>query len=84
MPLVKRDVRMILLRDNPVRSESSFDFIASYDAMMTAPADDLCFPCGEDRATTFYTTGTTGEPKAVAFSHRQLVLHTMGLWLDWG
>jgi fatty-acyl-CoA synthase len=30
-------------------------------------------------ATTFYTTGTTGAPKAVCFSHRQLVLHTLGV-----
>jgi len=30
-------------------------------------------------ATTFYTTGTTGLPKAVCFSHRQLVLHTLGV-----
>jgi len=30
-------------------------------------------------ATTFYTTGTTGMPKAVCFSHRQLVLHTLGV-----
>jgi len=30
------------------------------------------------RATTFYTTGTTGLPKGVYFSHRQLVLHTLG------
>ena len=29
------------------------------------------------RATTFYTTGTTGNPKGVYYSHRQLVLHTM-------
>ncbi len=29
------------------------------------------------RATTFYTTGTTGLPKGVHFSHRQLVLHTL-------
>src|SRR5258705_7866398 len=29
------------------------------------------------RATTFYTTGTTGLPKGVYFSHRQLVLHTI-------
>ncbi|MDA7848126.1 AMP-binding protein, partial [Sulfurospirillum sp.] len=29
-------------------------------------------------ATTFYTTGTTGMPKGVYFSHRQLVLHTLG------
>lgn len=28
-------------------------------------------------ATTFYTTGTTGNPKGVYFTHRQLVLHTL-------
>jgi fatty-acyl-CoA synthase len=28
-------------------------------------------------ATIFYTTGTTGNPKGVYFSHRQLVLHTL-------
>jgi fatty-acyl-CoA synthase len=31
------------------------------------------------RATTFYTTGTTGDPKGVYYSHRQLVLHTLSL-----
>ena len=30
-------------------------------------------------ATLFYTTGTTGLPKGVYFSHRQLVLHTYSL-----
>lgn len=31
------------------------------------------------KATTFYTTGTTGNPKGVYFSHRQLMLHTFGV-----
>ncbi len=31
------------------------------------------------RATIFYTTGTTGLPKGVSFTHRQLVLHTLAL-----
>jgi fatty-acyl-CoA synthase len=30
-------------------------------------------------ATTFYTTGTTGDPKGVCFTHRQLVLHTLAV-----
>ena len=87
MPLVKRKVRLILLRDDPVQDpECSFDFVTSYDEMMAGPATDFEFPDFDEgtRATTFYTTGTTGEPKAVAYSHRQLVLHTMGLLAGFG
>ena len=36
------------------------------------------------RATIVYTTGTTGDPKGVQFSHRQLVLHTMGVAVSAG
>ncbi len=82
MPLVKRDVRLILLRDDPAQDpDCSFEFVTSYDAMMADPATNFEFPDFDEatRATTFYTTGTTGQPKAVAYSHRQLVLHTMGL-----
>ncbi|SNZ19556.1 fatty acid--CoA ligase [Cohaesibacter gelatinilyticus] len=35
-------------------------------------------------ATLFYTTGTTGSPKGVSYSHRQLVLHTLGLLAGFG
>ena len=82
LPLVKRDVQLILLSENSsCDPKSSFEFITSYDAMMAQPVDHFEFPDFDERlwATTFYTTGTTGEPKAVAYSHRQLVLHTMGL-----
>ena len=82
LPLVKRDVQLILLSENSsCDPKSSLEFITSYDAMMAQPADHFEFPEFDERlwATTFYTTGTTGEPKAVAYSHRQLVLHTMGL-----
>jgi fatty-acyl-CoA synthase len=52
-----------------------------YEALLAAADPYFDFPeLDEDgRATTFYTTGTTGLPKGVYFSHRQLVLHTMAV-----
>ena len=87
MKLVTRKVRLILLRDDPRQvPDTTFDFITSYDDMLATPADGFTFPDFDEgaRATTFYTTGTTGEPKAVAYTHRQLVLHTMGILAGFG
>ena len=87
MKLVTRRVRLILLRDDPRQvPDTTFDFITSYDDMLATPADGFTFPDFDEgaRATTFYTTGTTGEPKAVAYTHRQLVLHTMGVLAGFG
>ena len=87
MPHVTREVRLILLRDDPaVEPDTAFSFITSYDAIMGEADEGFDFPDFEEnrRATTFYTTGTTGDPKAVAYSHRQLVLHTMGVLAGFG
>ena len=87
MPHVTREVRLILLRDDPaVEPDTAFSFITSYDAIMGEADEGFNFPDFEEnrRATTFYTTGTTGDPKAVAYSHRQLVLHTMGVLAGFG
>jgi fatty-acyl-CoA synthase len=56
-------------------------FATEYEAMLSASATSYVFPDFDEntRATTFYTTGTTGLPKGVYFSHRQLVLHTITL-----
>jgi fatty-acyl-CoA synthase len=54
-------------------------FDAEYEALLAASGPWCDFPDFDEntRATTFYTTGTTGQPKGVYFSHRQLVLHTL-------
>jgi fatty-acyl-CoA synthase len=56
-------------------------FNTEYEAMLSASATSYDFPDFDENtpATTFYTTGTTGLPKGVYFSHRQLVLHTIAL-----
>ena len=52
-----------------------------YEACLAAETPDPVLPAPDEnrRATLFYTTGTTGAPKGVSFSHRQLVLHTLAL-----
>lgn len=75
-----RTVRALVIMDDEERSlPDGFD--DDYERLVTGPAGDYRFPeIGEDaRATTFYTTGTTGEPKGVYFSHRQLMLHTFAV-----
>ena len=59
----------------------SIPFATEYEVMLAASATTYEFPDFDEntRATTFYTTGTTGLPKGVYFSHRQLVLHTIAL-----
>jgi len=56
------------------------DESCEYEKMLITCKDDFEFPEFDENtiATTFYTTGTTGMPKGVYFSHRQLVLHTLG------
>ena len=57
-----------------------------YEALMAEASTDYDFPDFDENsvATTFYTTGTTGNPKGVYFSHRQLVLHTLSTAMTLG
>ena len=70
---------IVLLSDSGESPASKVSFTAAYETMMDGAATTRDFPdFNEDtQATVFYTTGTTGNPKGVYFSHRQLVLHTL-------
>ncbi len=61
------------------RADSSFAWDGEYEALLAAADPAHEFPDFDERttATTFYTTGTTGNPKGVYYSHRQVVLHTL-------
>lgn len=77
-----KTVRVIVeLKDQPERISTSLALHAEYEQMLAAASDSFEFPDFDEdtQATTFYTTGTTGDPKGVYFSHRQLVLHTLAI-----
>lgn len=68
----------ILLDDGEGPQDTGLTMHGEYEALLADAAPEFDFPELDEntRATTFYTTGTTGLPKGVYFSHRQLVLHT--------
>ena len=71
--------KFILIDDGGEVAPHHFQFEGEYEKMLADASPKFDFPEFDEntRATTFYTTGTTGLPKGVYFSHRQLVLHTL-------
>jgi fatty-acyl-CoA synthase len=71
--------KFILLSDTGDAPATTLPLAGEYEALLAASTPLQDFPDFDEntRATTFYTTGTTGLPKGVFFSHRQLVLHTL-------
>lgn len=77
----ERSPTLVLLADGSPPPDTELDFATEYEAMLQAAGSSYPFSDFDEnsRATTFYTTGTTGAPKGVFFSHRQIVLHTLGV-----
>jgi fatty-acyl-CoA synthase len=73
--------QLVLLNDTGKASETALAPASDYEILLSHASPDYAFPELDEnaQATTFYTTGTTGLPKGVYFSHRQLVLHTLGV-----
>jgi fatty-acyl-CoA synthase len=71
--------KIVLLSDSAERTATSLPVDAEYELLLASSCAEFEFPELDEntRATSFYTTGTTGLPKGVSFSHRQLVLHTL-------
>ncbi|MRG54607.1 long-chain-fatty-acid--CoA ligase [Phyllobacterium sp. SYP-B3895] len=76
LPKVKT---LILMSDRAVPEVGGLTFAGNYEELLRGASPGYEFPDFDENtlATTFYTSGTTGSPKGVYFSHRQLVLHSL-------
>ena len=74
----------VLLANAGEKHETSLNITGTYEELLSGSLPLKEFPDFDEntRATTFYTTGTTGMPKGVYFSHRQLVVHTLSALID--
>jgi fatty-acyl-CoA synthase len=78
-PKLPKVRELVVLSDRQAVTAGGLRFAGEYEDLLADASPDYNFPDFDEntQATTFYTTGTTGLPKGVYFSHRQLVLHSM-------
>ncbi|MGE8359902.1 fatty acid--CoA ligase [Pseudomonas sp.] len=73
--------KTLLLTDGDETQADLPGLVGEYEHLLAAASPSYDFADFDENsvATTFYTTGTTGNPKGVYFTHRQLVLHTLSM-----
>jgi fatty-acyl-CoA synthase len=77
---------IVTIADGAGRSDTQLKVAAEYEELMQSASASYPFEDLDEntKATTFYTTGTTGNPKGVYFTHRHLVLHTLAVAITSG
>jgi fatty-acyl-CoA synthase len=78
--------KIVVIAENGNHVSRKRNYDAEYEQLLEGASTVYAFPDLDEntKATTFYTTGTTGNPKGVFFSHRQLMLHTLGVAMAFG
>jgi len=72
--------RVFVVSHESCAVESSHE---DYESLLASPADTFTYPDLDENeaAAMCYTSGTTGKPKGVVYSHRALALHSLSLAL---
>ena len=70
---------VIVLADGQPMPNTDLPVAGEYEALIEQASPEFAFAEFDENTTAaiFYTTGTTGDPKGVSYSHRNIVLHAM-------
>ncbi|WP_326957225.1 MULTISPECIES: long-chain fatty acid--CoA ligase [Brevibacterium] len=72
----------VVMSDRPASEiETSLPNVHFYEDLLAQASDEYDYPLIEETTAAYagYTTGTTGRPKGIYYSHRSIYLHTLSI-----
>ncbi len=76
-----KDLKFVLLCSKESMPESKLPNVHCFEDLLIGQPKSIEWPTLDERSASglCYTSGTTGNPKGVLFSHRSTLLHTLGM-----